>query len=162
MVYFCFLLLLLSCFFVCFVLFFCVHSFETNMAPVAWWTSASGLRADAFPCLSWRGVRAVRTPASGYVSVLYRDPGAAGAGSMAPKGGNKQQSEEDLLLQDFSRNLSAKSTALFYGNALIVSAIPICKCRAVHANRLITLCPQCSCASSFTKHTLILYNILLS
>ncbi|KAG7276897.1 hypothetical protein CRUP_034773 [Coryphaenoides rupestris] len=44
---------------------------------------------------------------------------------MAPKGGSKQQSEEDLLLQDFSRNLSAKSTALFYGNALIVSAIPI-------------------------------------
>ncbi|KAG7226108.1 hypothetical protein INR49_018719, partial [Caranx melampygus] len=45
--------------------------------------------------------------------------------TMAPKGSNKQQSEEDLLLQDFSRNLSAKSTALFYGNALIVSAIPI-------------------------------------
>ncbi|KAG2462251.1 SSRG protein, partial [Polypterus senegalus] len=44
---------------------------------------------------------------------------------MAPKGNSKQQSEEDLLLQDFSRNLSAKSTALFYGNALIVSAIPI-------------------------------------
>ncbi|KAF0030631.1 hypothetical protein F2P81_017362 [Scophthalmus maximus] len=44
---------------------------------------------------------------------------------MAPKGSSKQQSEEDLLLQDFSRNLSAKSTALFYGNALIVSAIPI-------------------------------------
>lgn len=46
---------------------------------------------------------------------------------MPPKGTNKQQSEEDLLLQDFSRNLSAKSTALFYGNALIVSAIPICE-----------------------------------
>merc|ERR1712212_869033 len=45
--------------------------------------------------------------------------------TMAPKGSSKQQSEEDLLLQDFSRNLSAKSTALFYGNALIVSAIPI-------------------------------------
>uniref|UniRef100_A0A8C6MH73 Translocon-associated protein subunit gamma n=1 Tax=Nothobranchius furzeri TaxID=105023 RepID=A0A8C6MH73_NOTFU len=44
---------------------------------------------------------------------------------MPPKSSNKQQSEEDLLLQDFSRNLSAKSTALFYGNALIVSAIPI-------------------------------------
>ncbi|XP_018412537.1 PREDICTED: translocon-associated protein subunit gamma isoform X2 [Nanorana parkeri] len=44
---------------------------------------------------------------------------------MAPKGSNKQQSEEDLLLQDFSRNLSAKSSALFYGNAFIVSAIPI-------------------------------------
>lgn len=33
--------------------------------------------------------------------------------------------EEELLLQDFSRNVSTKSSALFYGNALIVSAIPI-------------------------------------
>lgn len=48
---------------------------------------------------------------------------------MAPKGGSKQQSEEDLLLQDFSRNLSAKSSALFFGNAFIVSAIPICERR---------------------------------
>lgn len=49
---------------------------------------------------------------------------------MAPKGGSgaRQQSEEDLLLQDFSRNLSAKSSALFFGNAFIVSAIPICEC----------------------------------
>lgn len=54
---------------------------------------------------------------------------AARSADMAPKGSNKQQSEEDLLLQDFSRNLSAKSTALFYGNALIVSAIPICEYR---------------------------------
>lgn len=46
---------------------------------------------------------------------------------MAPKGASKQQSEEDLLLQDFSRNLSAKSSALFFGNAFIVSAIPICE-----------------------------------
>uniref|UniRef100_A0A2K5D044 Translocon-associated protein subunit gamma n=1 Tax=Aotus nancymaae TaxID=37293 RepID=A0A2K5D044_AOTNA len=44
---------------------------------------------------------------------------------MAPKGGSKQQSEEDLLLQDFSRNVSAKSSALFFGNAFTVSAIPI-------------------------------------
>lgn len=36
--------------------------------------------------------------------------------------------EEELLLQDFSRNVSTKSSALFYGNAFIVSAIPICKC----------------------------------
>ncbi|KAK2090546.1 hypothetical protein P7K49_031803, partial [Saguinus oedipus] len=48
--------------------------------------------------------------------------------AMAPKGSSKQQSEEDLLLQDFSRNLSAKSSALFFGNAFIVSAIPICEC----------------------------------
>ncbi|XP_064021267.1 translocon-associated protein subunit gamma isoform X1 [Pogoniulus pusillus] len=46
---------------------------------------------------------------------------------MAPRGGpgGRQQAEEDLLLQDFSRNLSAKSSALFFGNAFIVSAIPI-------------------------------------
>lgn len=36
--------------------------------------------------------------------------------------------EEELLLQDFSRNVSAKSSALFYGIALIVSLVPICKC----------------------------------
>ena len=35
--------------------------------------------------------------------------------------------EEEILLQDFSRNVSTKSSALFYGNAAIVSAIPICK-----------------------------------
>ena len=40
--------------------------------------------------------------------------------------------EEELLLQDFSRNVSTKSSALFYGNAFIVSAIPICECRNVH------------------------------
>lgn len=53
---------------------------------------------------------------------------------MAPRGGpgGRQQSEEDLLLQDFSRNLSAKSSALFFGNAFIVSAIPICERRHRH------------------------------
>lgn len=35
--------------------------------------------------------------------------------------------EEELLLQNFSRTETTKSTALFYGNAFIVSAIPICK-----------------------------------
>ena len=35
--------------------------------------------------------------------------------------------EEEILLQDFSRNVSTKSNALFYGNAFIVSAIPICE-----------------------------------
>lgn len=35
--------------------------------------------------------------------------------------------EEELLLQDFSRNVSTKSNALFYGNAFIISAVPICK-----------------------------------
>lgn len=51
---------------------------------------------------------------------------------MADKKGNKPTTsgftkEEELLLNDFSRNVSTKSSALFYGNAFIVSAIPICK-----------------------------------
>merc|ERR1719336_996417 len=44
---------------------------------------------------------------------------------MAGGKANKLSREEELLLQDFSRNVSTKSSALFYGNALIVSAIPI-------------------------------------
>lgn len=40
-------------------------------------------------------------------------------------GGKKLTREEELLLQDFSRNVTTKSSALFYGNAFIVSAIPI-------------------------------------
>lgn len=44
---------------------------------------------------------------------------------------NKLSREEELLLQDFSRNVSTKSSALFYGNALIVSTIPICKFIAI-------------------------------
>ncbi|GIX90731.1 translocon-associated protein subunit gamma [Caerostris darwini] len=39
--------------------------------------------------------------------------------------GKKLTKEEELLLQDFSRNVSTKSSALFYGNAFIVSAIPL-------------------------------------
>lgn len=37
----------------------------------------------------------------------------------------KLTKEEELLLQDFSRNVSTKSSALFYGNGLVVSMIPI-------------------------------------
>merc|ERR1712038_621831 len=40
-------------------------------------------------------------------------------------GSAKLTKEEELLLQDFSRNVTTKSSALFYGNALIVSAIPM-------------------------------------
>ena len=35
--------------------------------------------------------------------------------------------EEELQLQDFNRNVSTKSKALFYGNFFIISAVPICK-----------------------------------
>lgn len=46
---------------------------------------------------------------------------------MTSKNKSKKASakEEELLLQDFSRHVSKKSNVLFYGNALIVSAIPI-------------------------------------
>jgi translocon-associated protein subunit gamma len=40
-------------------------------------------------------------------------------------GGKKLTKEEELLLQDFSRNVTTKSSALFYGNAFVVSALPI-------------------------------------
>ncbi|KAI2795782.1 hypothetical protein RDWZM_004584 [Blomia tropicalis] len=33
--------------------------------------------------------------------------------------------EEELLLQDFSRNVSTKSSALFYGIAFVVSVVPL-------------------------------------
>ncbi|XP_067945720.1 translocon-associated protein subunit gamma-like [Watersipora subatra] len=39
--------------------------------------------------------------------------------------GKQLTKDEELLLQDFSRNVSTKSSALFYGNALIVSAVPL-------------------------------------
>ena len=35
--------------------------------------------------------------------------------------------EEELLLQDFSRNVSKKNCLIFYIYAFVVSAIPICK-----------------------------------
>lgn len=35
--------------------------------------------------------------------------------------------EEEQLLSDFSRNVSTKSSALFYGSAFMVSALPICE-----------------------------------
>jgi len=41
--------------------------------------------------------------------------------------------EDELLLQDFSQDVSRKSSALFYGNALIVSAIPIWLFWRIHA-----------------------------
>lgn len=35
--------------------------------------------------------------------------------------------EEELLLQDFNRNVSTGSNMLFYGSAAIISSLPICK-----------------------------------
>lgn len=41
--------------------------------------------------------------------------------------GKSLTKEEELLLQDFSRDVSKKSSALFYGNAALVSVLPVCK-----------------------------------
>merc|ERR1712083_1220480 len=46
------------------------------------------------------------------------------SGNMSKKGG-KMSKEEELLLEGFNKNVSTKSSALFYGNAFIVSAIPV-------------------------------------
>merc|ERR1711860_21624 len=56
------------------------------------------------------------------------------SGTMASKSKAQKSltKEEELLLQDFSRNVSTKSSALFYGNALIVSSIPIWLSWRVH------------------------------
>ncbi|XP_052895160.1 translocon-associated protein subunit gamma [Anopheles moucheti] len=45
--------------------------------------------------------------------------------------------EEELLLQDFSRNVSTKSNVLFYGSAFIVSAVPIWLFWRVHQMELL-------------------------
>merc|ERR1711997_150289 len=45
-------------------------------------------------------------------------------GNMSKKGG-KMSKEEELLLEGFNKNVSTKSSALFYGNAFIVSSIPV-------------------------------------
>nr|CAG4645216.1 EOG090X0GZE [Leptodora kindtii] len=49
--------------------------------------------------------------------------------------------EEELLLQDFSRSVSTKSNALFYGNAFIVSAVPIWLFWRIHVMDLLTSSP---------------------
>lgn len=35
--------------------------------------------------------------------------------------------EEEKLLKNYSRDVSKTSSALFYANAAIISAVPICK-----------------------------------
>merc|ERR1712024_342113 len=52
---------------------------------------------------------------------------------VADKKTRSSDKEDELLLQDFSRRVSARSSALFYGNAFIVSAIPIWLYWRIHA-----------------------------
>lgn len=47
---------------------------------------------------------------------------------------NKFTKEEELLLQDFSRSVSKKGNIIFFLNAFIVSAIPICELILVYLN----------------------------
>merc|ERR1712117_867967 len=47
------------------------------------------------------------------------------SGKNEGSGSGKLTKEDELLLADFSRGVSAKSSALFYGNSLIVSSIPV-------------------------------------
>merc|ERR1711872_103635 len=51
----------------------------------------------------------------------------------APKSGTWVSREEELLLEGFNKNVSTKSSALFYGNAFIVSAIPVWLYWRVHS-----------------------------
>merc|ERR1712062_949187 len=52
---------------------------------------------------------------------------------VADKKTRSSDKEDELLLQDFSRRVSAKSSAPFYGNAFIVSSIPIWLYWRIHA-----------------------------
>lgn len=49
------------------------------------------------------------------------------ANSFKMAGGKKLTKEDEILLQNFGRTVSTKSSALFYANAFFVSAIPLCK-----------------------------------
>ena len=102
---------------------------QTGQSCGCLFQAQAGSRLLALRWLVVSGYGGCRGGNSGFFPALREVPRASrGSDStMAPKGGPKQQSEEDLLLQDFSRNLSAKSSALFFGNAFIVSAIPICE-----------------------------------
>ena len=44
-----------------------------------------------------------------------------------PSGGATKLTEEELLLLESSRHVSMATSALFYGNAFIVSALPLCR-----------------------------------
>merc|ERR1712241_1246417 len=62
--------------------------------------------------------------------------------------------EAELLLQDFSKNVSTKSSALFYGNAFIVSAIPVWLFWRVHSMEPVSSAPLFAFAYRNTKHLL--------
>ena len=77
--------------------------------------------------------------------------------------------EEELLLQDFSRNVTTKSSALFYGNAFIVSAVPICKykceleimSRRVPVTRSRSISVYTSYAVEFSGYFIIFFKVFV-
>ncbi len=46
-------------------------------------------------------------------------------------GGGKMTKEEERLLLESSRHVTGTTSALFYGNAFIVSSLPICESQPV-------------------------------
>merc|ERR1712168_669590 len=68
---------------------------------------------------------------------------------MANGKNSKLTQEEEVLLQDFSRTVSKKSQALFYGNALMVALLPLWLFWKVH------LMDPMSYAALFTGGTLV-------
>lgn len=50
--------------------------------------------------------------------------------------GKSLTKEEELLLQDFSRDVSKKSSLLFYGNAVLVSLLPLYLFTRIHLMEL--------------------------
>ena len=67
------------------------------------------------------------------------------ANSFKMAGGKKLTKEDEILLQNFSRTVSTKSSALFYANAFFVSAIPLCKyiCSTLYFSVEIITCVRC-------------------
>ena len=54
-------------------------------------------------------------------------PAAKKESANGGSGSGKMTKEEERLLLESSRQVTGTTSALFYGNALIVSALPICK-----------------------------------
>ena len=57
-------------------------------------------------------------------------------------GSGKMTKEEERLLLENSRQVTGTASALFYGNAFIVSALPVCEYTDTHCD----VCSYCLCA----------------
>merc|ERR1712055_928403 len=84
-----------------------------------------------------------------YILSLHYQPINSHHTNKMANGKNKLTQEEEVLLQDFSRTVSKKSQALFYGNALMVSLLPLWLFWKVH------LMDPMTYAALFTGGTLV-------